>query len=157
MRGKILLAILLMFLCSCNSERNYMKKSTGKETVLKFVEAINTANIDKLEALMSDDHTFVDSGDGKYQGKEVMKKDWSGYFDMFPDYKIEIVDIIESDSIVGIFGYASGTYKGLKNETNSNYYRIPASWKTIVKDGKVKHWQVYCESRMADEIVERNK
>jgi len=157
MRGKILLVISLMMLCSCNQERNDMKKSPGKETVLKFVEAINTANIDKLENLMSDDHTFVDSGDGKYQGKETMKKAWSIYFDMFPDYKIEIVDMTESGSIIGVFGYASGTYKGLKNEMNSNYYRTPASWKAIVKDGKVKHWQVYCESKMADEIVERNK
>ena len=36
-----------------------MMELTEKETVLKFVEAINSANIDKLENLMSDDHIFV--------------------------------------------------------------------------------------------------
>lgn len=157
MRRKVLLTTIFILLYSCDSERNDMKKLTAKETVLKFVEAINNANIDKLENLMTDDHEFVDAGDSKYQGKENMKQGWLGYFNMFPDYKIEIVDIIESDTIVGIFGYASGTYKGLKNEMNSNYYRIPASWKAIVKDGKIKLWQVYCESKVIDEIVAKNK
>lgn len=134
-----------------------MKKLTKKETVLKFVEAINNANITQLENLMSEDHIFVDSGNGKYHGKENMKQGWIGYFNMFPDYKIEIIDITENDSLIGIFGYASGTYKGLKDEMNSNYYRTPASWKVIVKDGKIKQWQVYCESKRFEEIVEKNK
>ena len=134
-----------------------MKKLTKKETVLKFVEAINNANIEQLENLMADDHIFVDSGDGKYQGKENMKQGWIGYFSMFPDYKIEIIDMTENDSLIGIFGYASGTCKGSKDEMNSNYYRTPASWKVIVKHGKIKHWQVYCESKGFEEIVEKNK
>jgi ketosteroid isomerase-like protein len=154
---KVLLTITVILLSSCTSERNDMNKRTEKETVLKFVEAINNANIDELEKLMSDDHVFVDAGDGKYEGKENMKQAWITYFGMFPDYRIEVVEVTEGDSIVGIFGYASGTYKGLKNETNSNYFRTPAAWKAIVRDGKIKHWQVYCESKRTDEIVERNK
>lgn len=130
---------------------------TKKETVLTFIEAINNVNIEAISDLMSEDHIFVDAGGGKYQGKENMKQGWIGYFDIFPDYKIEVTDIAESDSVVGIFGYASGTYKGLKNKTNSNFYRIPAAWKAIVQNEKVKHWQVYCESASINEIVERNK
>lgn len=142
---------------SCNSQRKDMKSSHEKETVLKFIEAINTGNIDKIADLMSEDHIFIDSGDGKFQGKKIMKQGWIGYFGMFPDYKIEIIDITEGDSIIGIFGYASGTYKGLKDEANSNYYRIPASWKAIVKDRKITHWQVYCETKQMEEIVEKNR
>ncbi len=134
-----------------------MKISAEKETVLRFIEAINTADIDKIVGLMSEDHVFIDSGGGKYQGKKNMKQGWIGYFNMFPDYKIEIIDITESDSIIGIFGYASGTYKELKDEINSNYFRIPASWKATVKDGKIKHWQVYCETKKIEEIIEKNK
>ncbi len=134
-----------------------MKKLTNKETVLKFIEAINNANIDDLEYLMSNDHIFIDSGDNKFDGKENMKQAWITYFNMFPDYKIEIFDITENDSIVGVFGYASGTYKGIKNKGNSNYYRTPASWKAVVKDNKIKHWQVYCESKKVDEILEKKK
>jgi len=134
-----------------------MKTSNNASIVLQFVKAINTANIDKIEELMTTDHIFVDSGDGKYLGKENMKQLWIGYYEMFPDYKIEIMDITENDSVVGIFGYASGTYKGLKDENNSNYFRVPAAWKAIVEDSKIKHWQVYNETKQVEEIIERNK
>ncbi len=73
---------------------------------------------------------------------------------MFPDY---MIDIIENDSLIGILRYASGTFQGLKNDTNSNYYRISAAWKAIVRDGKIKHWQIYCESACVVEIIEKNQ
>lgn len=132
-----------------------MKISKSKETTLKFVEAINSASICEMVDLMTDDHTFIDSGDGKYQGKEFMKQGWIGYFDMFPDYRIEIVHIMENGDIVGIFGYASGAYRGLKNEMNSNFFRIPASWKVIVEINKIKLWQVYCETKIIEKIIEK--
>jgi hypothetical protein len=33
----------------------------------------------------------------------------------------------------------------LTNELNSNFWRIPASWKAIVENNKIKHWQVFCD------------
>ncbi len=134
-----------------------MKELTNKEIALKFIEAINSGKASELEDLMTEDHIFVDAGDGRLQGKANMKQAWITYFKMFPDYKIEINDITEGGSVIGIFGYASGTYKGLKDKTNSNYYRTPASWKAIIQNRKVKHWQVYCESKKIEDIVERNK
>lgn len=129
-----------------------METSKEKKTVLQFIKALNSADIEEIGNLMSEDHVFIDSGDGKYTGKETMKQGWIVYFDMFPDYKIEAVDVTQNDSIIGIFGYASGSYKGIKN----NYFRIPASWKAVVKDGKIKHWQVYCEMKEIEKIVEGN-
>ena len=121
---------------------------------MKFIEAVNDADIIEMEKLMRDDHLFIDSGGGKYQGKDIMIQGWITHMTMFPDYKIEIIEIIENDGIIGIFGYASGTYKDLKDTMNSNYYRIPAAWK--VNEGKIKHWQVYCESKKIEEIIEKN-
>jgi len=132
-------------------------KNTEIEIVLEFVEGINSADIGKIVNLMSDEHIFIDSGDCKYQGKDFMKQGWINYFTMFPDYKIEIIDIIGGIPIVGIFGYASGTFIGMKNKNNSNYFRIPASWKAIVQEGKVVYWQVFCESKQIEQIVESNK
>ncbi|MEW6194262.1 MAG: nuclear transport factor 2 family protein [Bacteroidota bacterium] len=134
-----------------------MKMGVEKETVLKFIEAINNADTGKISELMSDDHIFIDSGDSRYEGKDFMVEGWKGYFNLFPDYKIEVVDLTASDSAIGIFGYANGTYKGLKDETNSNYFRIPASWKTVVSNGKIKHWQVYCEMKKVEEIINKFK
>jgi len=50
-----------------------------------------------------------------------------GYFALFPDYKIEVNEILVKDPIICLLGYASGTYKNLKKyKLNSNHWRIPA-------------------------------
>ena len=60
-------------------------------------------------------------------------------------------------STIGLFGYVSATYKNLTNELNSNFWRIPASWKAIVENNKIKHWQVYCDYSSLFKIIEKNK
>ncbi len=128
----------------------------NKTVVLEFIDAINNADIAAIEQLMADDHVFIDSAGYTYQGKDLMKKSWINYFEIFPDYRIETVDFTQNKSVVGVFGYASGTYKGKRNNKNSNYYRIDAAWKVIVKKGQIARWQIYCESKKPEEIVARN-
>jgi ketosteroid isomerase-like protein len=124
---------------------------------LEFVDAINHAEIDKIWSLMSDDHLFIDSQENKFVGKDNMKQGWIGYFALFPDYKIEIVETLEKDTLVCMFGYASGTYKNLKDENNSNFWKIPAAWRAIIKDNKVEQWQVYADNIVVIDIINKNK
>jgi ketosteroid isomerase-like protein len=140
----------------CQSSKQI--KNMDLKVVHYFIESINTADIDRLYNLMTDDHVFVDSQDNKMMGNENMKKAWIGYFGLYPDYKIEITDTLQNDSIVVMLGYASGTYKTNKiNSDNSNYWRVPAAWKAIVSDNKIKFWQVYADNVKALEILNRNK
>jgi len=124
--------------------------------LLDFVDAINKADIDKILNIMSDDHVLIDSHDNKVSGKDNLKQAWIGYFALFPDYKIEINETLEKDSLICILGYASGTYKNLQNDINSNFWRIPAAWTAIIKDNHVKHWQVYADNIIAMDIINRN-
>ncbi|MDR1200074.1 MAG: nuclear transport factor 2 family protein, partial [Tannerellaceae bacterium] len=100
-----------------------------KQVVLEYIKAINEADVDKLYSLMAPDYIFIDVHDNIVSGKDAMKQSWIGYFNMFPDYRIEVSEILEGNSSFAVFGYASGTYKNLKDENNSNYYRVPAAWK----------------------------
>jgi len=127
------------------------------KVLLDFIDAINHANLDKMVDLMADDHTFVDSRDNKCIGKENMKLAWKGYFNLFPDYNIEITGMIHNKSLFYLVGYAGGTYLNLINENNSNYWRIPAAWSAIIKKNKVQHWQVYADNSVVLEIMNRNK
>jgi hypothetical protein len=120
---------------------------------LDFIESINSGDIDSIHSLMTNDHLFIDSQGNKVRDNESMRKGWIGYFEMFPDYKIEITDTFEKDSIVVLMGYASGTYKNIKN----NYWRIPSAWKAIVADNKIKLWQVFADNSVPIEIINRNK
>ena len=125
--------------------------------VKDFIAAINNANIEKICSLMTDDHIFIDSQGNKMIGNDNLKKAWIDYFSLFPDYKIEINETFEKDSLICILGYASATYKNLKNGDNSNHWRIPAAWKAIIKDNKVKHWQVYADNIIVMDIINKNK
>jgi len=128
------------------------------KVVHDFIESINNANIDGIYNLMTSDHVFIDSQGNQIIANENMKKAWIGYFDLFPDYKIEITDTLQNDSILVMLGYASGTYNtNKKSSDTNNYWRVPASWKTIVVDEKIKFWQVYADNSVVIDLVNKNK
>jgi ketosteroid isomerase-like protein len=128
---------------------------TDKEVVLSFVKAINDHDVDKICDLMPEDHVFIDGYGEKHVGKNDMKEGWHNYYQMFPDYIIEIIDFFEHKSVFGLFGYASGTYNNFKNKSNGNFWKTTAAWKAIVKNKKIKHWQVYCDYTRLMEIINK--
>jgi len=128
---------------------------TEIDITLDYTNAINTADINELYNLMTEDHLFIDAHDNKVKGREDMKQSWIDYFIMFPDYKIEVADILQKEDLVCILGYASGTYKNLKNKENSNYWKIPAAWTAIIEGNQVKQWQVYADNIIVMDIINR--
>lgn len=124
------------------------------EIVLDFVKRINEHDVTGLAELMSDDHTFIDAHNNSITGKANMIQGWKGYYSMFPDYKIEVDEFYEAGSTYVMMGFASGTYKRLNPE--KNHWKLPAAWKAVVENGKIKHWQVYCDTKVPYEIIEKN-
>ncbi len=147
---QIFFLVLVLSNCQIDNQINM-------DIINNYVKAINNANVDQLCDLLADDHIFIDSQDNRFVGVENMRVGWTQYFEMFPDYKIEIVETVKNDSIISLFGYASGTYKNLKNKENSNFWRIPAAWRAIVKGDKIKLWQVYADNSVVMEIIKQNK
>jgi ketosteroid isomerase-like protein len=129
----------------------------NKQPVYDFAKAIGEHDIDKICSLMTVDHKFVDAHGNEVIGKEKMKAGWKGYLQLFPDYKIEIAEILANDETIAAFGFASGTYKGKTTDNNENYWRLPASWKAIVSDNKIKLWQVYADTKIPFDIIDKNK
>jgi hypothetical protein len=134
-----------------------MRNESNKTIVNRFVKAINDHDVNEIVNLMSEDHVFIDAMDNKSVGKKGMKEAWEGYYELFPDYQIEISDITGNESLIGLFGYVNATYKNLTKEFNSNFWRTPASWKAIVENNKIKHWQVYCDYSELFKIIDKNK
>jgi ketosteroid isomerase-like protein len=126
---------------------------TDKDIVLAFVKAINDHDVDKIYDLMSDGHVFIDGSGGKHVGKTGMKEDWQDYYQMFPDYSIQITDVLEDNSIIGLFGHASGSYRIVKNETN--FWKTTAAWKVTVENKKIMNWQVFCDYTQLMEIIKK--
>ena len=123
-----------------------------KETILAFITCINSHDVEKLGALMSDDHTFIDAHGNQVSGKDKMIPGWQGYFAWFPDYYIEVTEILEDGDKLALFGFAGGSFQGKETER----WRLPAAWKAEVKHGQVTLWQVFADTKIPFEIIERN-
>ena len=124
---------------------------TNRQLIIAFVDAINARAPEALAELMSDDHTFIDAHGNEVIGREKMLAGWRGYFEWFPDYQIEVVQIFEDGEEFGLFGSAGGSFEG--NPERS--WRLPAAWKAAVKDKRVALWQVYADTKVPFEIIER--
>jgi ketosteroid isomerase-like protein len=125
--------------------------------VRDFIAAINEGNVSQLSSLMTDDHTFVDSGGKVESGCDNMTKGWNEYFRMFPDYRMEVQNILQDGNLVAIFGSASGTYNGKRRLVPENRIEMPAAWRAIVENGKIKVWQVYADWTEGCKIIDEDK
>jgi ketosteroid isomerase-like protein len=123
------------------------------DIVKAFVAAINSGDVSQLTSFMTEDHTFVDSGGGVGTGRDNMRNGWSQYFCMFPDFKIEIQNILQDKDLVAVFGSASGTYNGKRGLVPENSIEMPAAWKAIVENDKIRHWQVYTDWTEGSRII----
>jgi uncharacterized protein (TIGR02246 family) len=130
-----------------------MKKEESIAVVVSFLDAINAGDVEKLCALMSEDHLFVDALGNKVKGREAMRKAWAGYFQLFPDYRVSHEEILSDGRLVAAFGSAEGTYAIKGKLAKSNHWAAPAAWKAIVEDGLVKEWRVYADNQAARKIM----
>ena len=51
-----------------------------------FIRAINRQDAERLAALMSPTHRFIDSLSKVIEGRDKMREGWAAYFRMVPDY-----------------------------------------------------------------------
>jgi uncharacterized protein (TIGR02246 family) len=122
-------------------------------TVLAFMDAINSGDVDKLCALMTEDHRFVDGLGNAMKGRESMRKGWMGYFQLFPDYRVSHEEILSHGELVAVFGSAEGTYAPKGQSAKENHWSAPAAWMAIVKDNLIQEWRVYADNQAARKIM----
>ena len=133
-----------------------MDSPSALDVALAFVARINDRDVAGLVALMSPDHTFVDGLGNSFAGRDKMRQGWIGYFQLFPDYAIEMTQEFVRDNQVALFGKARGTFAVNGKLAKENSWEIPAAWKAIVKDGLIAEWRVYCDNDPARKIMAAN-
>ena len=115
------------------------------ELVQRFIAAINGQDVEALAALMPENHVFVDSSGEAVRDRDAIIRAWERFFRMFPDYRIEVHRILESDGTVGVFGAARGTWSpdGILRE--EDHWEIPAAWQANIRDGRISVWRVFAD------------
>jgi ketosteroid isomerase-like protein len=81
--------------------------------VNSFNEAINARDLDRLGALMTDSHRFVDSAGATIDGRVACLDAWRGFFAAFPDYR-------------NVFEECRGTCEGLVFVRGRSVCSVPA-------------------------------
>ena len=123
--------------------------------VIEFVAAINKHSVKAMSELMADNHRFIDTDGAEVEGRSLMKQGWISYFEMVPDYKVEVTETFKSGNRVMLLGEASGTFTTYKMLKPENAWKTPAAWRAVVDNGKVTEWQVYADNKPLREIMRR--
>jgi ketosteroid isomerase-like protein len=128
---------------------------TPIDTVLHFLDCINQRDADKLAALMTEDHVFIDSLGRSVRGREKMRAGWKSYYALCPDYRVSHEEILQSGKFVAVFGSAGGTIAAQGNLPPENKWSTPAAWLAVVEEGLIREWRVYADNKPVYDIVAR--
>jgi ketosteroid isomerase-like protein len=123
------------------------------DIALEFVDHINSHDTASLANLMTEDFLFVDGLGQEVRGWRNMDLGWKGYFELFPNYSIQVDDVFAQGAMVGLFGFAQGTFAVGNQMPKENSWRIPAAWKAVVRDGLVAEWRVYADNEPVWKIM----
>jgi hypothetical protein len=104
------------------------------DVVAAFNEAINAADVSRLEGLMTEDHRFVDAAGGEVHGRVACVDAWRGFFAAFPDYRNVFERVRE---------VTPGEVEAVGRSVCSDpRLHGPARWTATVIEGRVRRWQV---------------
>lgn len=134
-----------------NSE---VSQSKTDVVIRDFIEAINKQNITQIVMTLSESTIFCNSQGKEITGKENVLRAWMKYFELFPDYTIEVDQTIHNAHTIVILGHAKGSYKNSQKETDQ--WKLPSAWKATIENEKVALWQVYTDNMVPFEIIKRN-
>jgi ketosteroid isomerase-like protein len=111
-----------------------MTSARQQELILQFNECINRRDADGLAALMTPDHTFIDTAHHAIHGSGKALEAWRGFSSAFPDYRNVFDSLASNGDLVSITGHSTCSDERLDG---------PAIWTARVRDLKIAEWRVY--------------
>lgn len=126
-----------------------------REVVEAFVAAVNSGRAEKVAAAMTANPSFIDALGMRIEGKQKMLAAWRGYFQLFPDYRIEIEAIFVDGREAMLHGWAGGTLRRGGRAVDGGAWRIPAAWRAVTDSRRVVSWQVFADNKPVYALLER--
>lgn len=109
----------------------------AERIVSDFNACINARDIVGLSALMTDNHSFIDTADTVVAGKAACLGAWRGFFAAFPDYRNVFERMETHGDLVVVAGHSECSEPQLEG---------PALWSARVVDAAVAEWRVYADN-----------
>jgi ketosteroid isomerase-like protein len=133
-----------------------MPENNPIDLVLRFEQLINSRNAEAICGLITAEGVFIDSLGNRIEGQTNLLAAWQGYFKMVPDYSISHSGIFADGNTVAVFGSAQGTFSKDGQLSKDNFWKTPASWRAVVRDGKIAVWQVYADNEPIRAIMRKH-
>jgi steroid delta-isomerase-like uncharacterized protein len=135
---------------------HYMSAGENKAIVRRGYEAINQNNLDALDEVVAPDITDHDPAPGQAPGLEGVKQWFSSMHTAFPDFRMNVEDMIaEGDKVVArvrLSGTHQGEFMGIAPTGN----RVTIKGIDILRvnaDGKiVEHWGNFDDLGMMQQL-----
>jgi ketosteroid isomerase-like protein len=124
------------------------------DTVLAFLERINSVDADRVAEMLAENHVFIDGLGRAVHGRETMRAGWLGYYTMCPDYRISHHTIFANGNQVAVFGEAGGTIAASDGKLPAeNRWSTPAAWLAVVEEGLIREWRVFADNKPVWDIL----
>ena len=117
------------------------------EIAMEFIKRINSGDAEAICQLMTADHIFQDALGKRFIGRDKMREGWRAYFKTVADYQVHADEFFQTGERLAIFGTASGTYAGAGDASSDKFWKVPAAWRVLIRDGLVAEWCVYADNQ----------
>lgn len=125
-----------------------------REIVEAFVAAINGGHAERVVPLMDRNGVFIDALGNRIAGREALLAGWRAYFQLFPDYRIEVEAILVDEEEAMLRGWAGGTIHRGGRPVEGGAWRIPAAWRALADVKRIRLWQVYADNQPVRALLE---
>lgn len=120
------------------------QQAENKALVEQFYDELDDHNLNVMDELLADDYTtgIYRSGESEpIDGKAGMKELWQEYFEAFPDFEGQSMELIAEDDRVAIFREERGTHEGEFRgiEPTGEEITFEYSGYFVVEDGQFVH------------------
>ena len=117
------------------------------EVAMEFIQRINSGDVDSICELMTSDHIFQDALGKRFIGQDKMRDGWRHYLNSVADYQIHADEFFCTDDRVAVFGSASGVYAANGEPSPEKFWKVPAAWRAVIRNGLVAEWRVYADNQ----------
>lgn len=133
--------------------QTWLRMTDPTRIVHEFVARINRHDVAALAELMAPDHRLIDPLGAVVSGAGPLRDAWRRYFEMVPDYRVEVDDSLARGDTVVLVGRAGGTYAPGGVRSSARRWPVPAAWRALIRGEHVVEWQVYADNAPLRSLV----
>ena len=120
--------------------------STSEDVVRAYFDALNERDYEKVAASFSDDCEFVSVASGvKFTGTDSMLHGLREFAEAFPDWSVEVANIVASGPYVVTEWKTTGTHEGMFRGESPTGIRVRRNGCSVaeVEDGRIVRYRDY--------------